>query len=96
MSIEDVPSITHVHSQQKKLQHRLKWEQQQFANRITLDFSYHDLINGEIVYTVEHSPIVANQLKQVFGYIQECAVNHEFGDVLNRFQKVVEVNNRTC
>ena len=66
------------------------WEEWRFEkdlpNRIVLNYSFHDLENGEVVFTYEMEAIVRQKLKEAFdGGEDMYAEDHEFGDVLNRF-----------
>ena len=72
----------------KSLNRRYKnWEQyrqeQDSIRGIVLSYSFHDLENGEKVFTVEFKSIVEKKLKIRFGCLPD--LNHEYGEVLNRF-----------
>ena len=51
---------------------------------ILLQYSFHDLVNGEIVHTVQTEGVVYAKLKIVFGE-GFSPVSADFGQVLNRF-----------
>jgi hypothetical protein len=66
------------------------------ASILLLRYSWKDLTNGEVVFTEQKcrdgkgnvftfKTVIENKLLQQFGYVPEHALNHECGDVLNRF-----------
>ena len=68
--------------------HKLKRINVDLPRGIVLNFSQKDLINGEIIYTVETEGIVNGKLAEYYSddkKIPDWLLNHEFGDVLNRF-----------
>ena len=66
------------------------WEQYRqeldTINGIVKSYSFHDLKNGEIVYTLEFKGVVDEKLQSRFGCLP--IVNFEFGEVLNRFTRM--------
>jgi len=91
--------MTRAKSKRIKDQERLTRHQQELAlsRNIVLDYSWRDIINGEIVYTDQpcgkdpegniytYKILLKNKLKQTFGFVPSHALNHEYGEVLNRF-----------
>lgn len=71
------------HKSQKRQQER---EALQRANIILLDYSLHDYQRAEIVHTFPTEAIVEQKLKEN-GLATETSyvLNHEYGEVLNRF-----------
>ena len=55
------------------------------ANWIVLSFSLHDPYNGDIVWHPETEAAILDKLRAKFDCVPMHAVNHEYGDVLNRF-----------
>lgn len=55
------------------------------ANRIVMDWSYHDqlVVVGEIVFEQTRVEMCGEQLKLRLGYVPMEALNHDFGEVLN-------------
>ena len=54
-------------------------------HQLAEDYCFHDPLNGEWVWTEEHEPIVEKMLNRIFdGAVYRSALNHDFGDVLNR------------
>jgi hypothetical protein len=80
--------LVHQPSQEKRNKRFRKWqeyrEELDIANNIVLSFSWHDLENGEKVYAAEFEPIIKAKLQEKFEFIPQHALNHEFGEVLNR------------
>jgi len=58
------------------------------AHSIVLRYSWRDKqkIIGELVYKPENVDIIEQKLKMQFGYTPNHALNHDFGEVLNRFK----------
>lgn len=55
------------------------------ANAIVLNFSLTDPYNGEVVWHSETEQVIRDKLQAKFDCVPQFAVDHEFGDVLNRF-----------
>jgi len=72
---------------EKKRQEHLKYlSDKEKASNILHRYSWRDSINGELVFTEEGKYIVEWKLKENFGDgYPVFPLNHEFGDVLNRF-----------
>ena len=51
---------------------------------VLLQYSFHDLVNGEIVHTVQTEVVVYEKLRIVFGE-GYSPVSADYGQVLNRF-----------
>lgn len=71
-------------AQDRREQKRLERER---ANTITLNYSFHDLQKnpGEIVFIEDNIKTLKKLLTEEFGCVPQHAVDHSFGDVLNRF-----------
>ena len=52
--------------------------------RVILDYAFHDLVNGEKVFTKKSEPIILERLAAEVG-AELAVVCHDYGDVLNRF-----------
>lgn len=61
-------------------------EDRDLARSIVLNFSLQCPNNGEIVFEPETEEAVWVKLKKTFEFIPTFAVNHEYGEVLNRFK----------
>jgi len=73
-------------SPEAQARRRQKRLESKLIQRIILDYEFHDPLNGEVVYTPEHtSKCVTTKLKLVLGYLPQHAVDKErYGEVLNR------------
>jgi len=60
-------------------------QKRDIANYITLTYSLHDPFNGDIVWHPETESVILDKLRAKFDCVPMHAVNHEYGDVLNRF-----------
>ena len=47
------------------------------------DWSFRDMLNGEIVFEHSRVPEIKRHLKVLCGYVPTWAINREFGEVLN-------------
>ena len=88
--------MPHLRSEEKLVQRRI-WQrvreylykqnltERQYAEHLILAFSFKDLVNREIVYTESFEGTVLQKLDAAFPDGWKFAVNHDYGDVLNRF-----------
>ena len=74
-------------SPEAQARRRQKYEEHRLIQRIVLDYEFHDPLNGEVVFTPEHTDkCVRTKLQVVFGYVPQHAVDRSrFGEILNRF-----------
>ena len=47
------------------------------------DWSFRDMLNGEIVFESSRLPEVRRRLTVLCDYVPQWAIDHEFGEVLN-------------
>ena len=63
-----------------------KYQQRILANKIVLDFTLFCKDNHDKVWHLETEEAVKDKLKEAFGEgIPHHALNHDYGEVLNRF-----------
>jgi len=81
---------------QKQLEREKLKTQYEIASQIVLNYSWRDPINGEIVFTEQSckdskgnsftfKTFLEKKLLQKFGHVPQHALNHELGELLNRF-----------